>query len=268
MNNESQHLIYICSDSVGETTEAVAKATIKQFHTNQVKLKRYSHLQDEDEIRNVVSEAAASNALIMYTLVQPELREMMRQEAVRHNIATVDIMGPAMQGFIDAFHGSPSRLPGRLHTLDEDYYRRIDAIEYTVRNDDGKNLNELLQADIVLLGVSRTSKTPLSIYLSHKGYKTANVPIVPEVLPPDSLSHIDSKRLFGLTMHPEQLIHIREARLQTLGLLSGSLYTQRSRVEQELNHAKQFMEQIGCTIIDVTNRAIEETAGIILESMQ
>ena len=268
MTNEPQHLIYICSDSVGETTEAVAKATIKQFNANQVKMKRYSHLQDEDEIRNVVSEAAASNALIMYTLVQPELREMMRQEAILHNISTVDIMGPAMQGFIDAFHGSPRRLPGLLHTLDEEYYRRIEAIEYTVRNDDGKNLNELAQADIILMGVSRTSKTPLSIYLSHKGFKTANVPIVPEVLPPDLLSQIDTKRLFGLTMHPEQLIQIREARLQTLGLLSGSLYTQRSRVELELKYAKQFMDKIGCEVIDVTNRAIEETAGIILESMQ
>lgn len=268
MNKENTNYIYICSDSVGETTEAVAKATIRQFQMNRVELKRFSHIQNEEEIRTVVQDALINHALIMYTLVQPDLREMMRQEAAAYNIPIVDIMGPAMQGFIDAFHGSPNQKPGLLHTIDEDYYRRIEAVDYTVRNDDGKNLNELFQADIILIGVSRTSKTPLSTYLSHKGFKTANIPIVPEVLPPESLHRVDVNKIFGLTMHAEQLVRIREARLKTLGLHSEAMYTQQLRVEKELNYAKQFMEKIGCHVIDVTNRAIEETAGIILEYMQ
>src|SRR5690606_29671406 len=148
---------------------------------------------------------------------------------------------------------------------DEDYYRRIEAMEYAVRNDDGKSLTELAQADVIIIGVSRTSKTPLSIYLAHKGYKTANIPIVPEVQPPEILQLLQAKRIFGLTMQPEKLIRIREARLQDLGLLPGANYADEVRVTQELEFAHQFMERIGCTIIDVTDRAIEETCVLIMD---
>jgi len=263
--DNQQQWIYVCSDSMGTTAETVAKATIRQFQNSQVQLKRYAQLQDEEEIRAIVNKAADEHALIIYTLVQPELREMMRLEAALHNVHAVDVMGPAMKGFVGTFHDSPrpaSKLP---HAMDEDYYRRIEAMEYAVRNDDGKNLTELAHADILLLGVSRTSKTPLSVYLAHKGYKTANIPIVPEVQPPEILLQLPVKRIIGLTMSAEKLVRIREARLQDLGLAAGAQYAELSRVELELAHARQFMERIGCTIIDVTDRAIEETSEIIME---
>lgn len=265
---DNQHWIYICSDSAGTTAETVAKATIRQFQMSEVQLKRFSQLQDEDEIRTIVNEAAAAHALILYTLVQPELREMMRLEAALCNVHAVDIMGPAMKGFVDTFHDSPRQAPKLPPAMDEDYYRRIEAMEYAVRNDDGKSLTELAHADIVLVGVSRTSKTPLSIYLAHKGYKTANIPIVPEVQPPEILQQLAPKVVIGLTMNPEQLVRIREARLQDLGLSSGAKYAERARVELELAYARQFMERIGCVIIDVTNRAIEETSEMIMEYVQ
>ncbi|MCM3632750.1 MULTISPECIES: pyruvate, water dikinase regulatory protein [Paenibacillus] len=268
MKIDNQHWIYICSDSVGETAQAVAKATLRQFQMEEIKLKRFSQLQYEEEVRAIVQEAASTQALIIYTLVQPELREMMRLEAALYNVQAVDIMGPAMKGFVHTFHDPPRRSPELPHMMDQDYYRRIDAIEYAVRNDDGKSLTELMHADIVLIGVSRTSKTPLSIYLAHKGYKTANIPIVPEVQPPDILQHIEPKRIIGLTMKAEQLVRIREARLKDLGLTSGAKYAEHARVELELQHAQQFMERIGCTMIDVTDRAIEETSEIIIEFLQ
>lgn len=265
---DNQHWIYVCSDAAGTTAETVAKATIRQFQMSEVQLKRFSQLQDEEEIRAIVHEAAAQQAFIMYTLVQPELREMMRLEAALHNVHAFDIMGPAMKGFVDTFHNTPQQLPKLPYTMDEDYYRRIEAIEYAVRNDDGKSLTELTQADIVLIGVSRTSKTPLSVYLAHKGYKTANIPIVPEVQPPEILLQLEPQRVIGLTMKADQLIRIREARLQGLGLLSGAKYAEQARVERELAYARQFMERIGCIIIDVTNRAIEETSEIIIDHIQ
>jgi len=268
MKIDNQHWIYICSDNVGETAQAVAKATLRQFQMEDIKLKRFSQLQYEEEIRTIVQEAAAIQALIIYTLVQPELREMMRLEAALCNVQAVDIMGPAMKGFVHTFHDPPRRNPKLPHAMDEEYYRRIEAMEYAVRNDDGKNLTELAHADLVLIGVSRTSKTPLSIYLAHKGYKTANIPIVPEVQPPDILQHIETKRLIGLTMNAEQLVRIREARLHDLGLSSGAKYAELARVELELQHAQQFMERIGCMIIDVTDRAIEETSEIIIDYLQ
>lgn len=268
MNIENQQWIFICSDAAGVTAETVAKATIRQFQMSEIQLKRFSHLQDEEEIRNIVNEAAAKQAMIIYTLVQPDLREMMRLEAALNHVQAFDIMGPAMKAFVATFHDASTSAQPLSHPMDEEYYRRIEAMEYAVRNDDGKSMTELAQADIIIIGASRTSKTPLSIYLAHKGYKTANIPIVPEVQPPEILQQLQANRIFGLTMSVEKLIRIREARLKDLGLLSGANYAQKERVELELQYAQQFMERIGCTIIDVTNRAIEETSELIINYLQ
>ncbi|WP_168120976.1 pyruvate, water dikinase regulatory protein [Paenibacillus sp. HB172176] len=263
--NSQNHVIYICSDSVGETAEAVARATMKQFEADTVTLKRAAHIQTEDEIREIVQKAAEQQALILYTLVQPELMLMMKQEAVKHDLIAVDIMGPPMQAFINTFHQTPNRKPGMLHTMDQDYYNRIEAIEFTVRTDDGKNTSEIGNADIVIIGVSRTSKTPLSLYLAHKGYKVANIPIVPELKPAEMLVSMSAKRIFGLTIHPNQLLQIRRARLHALGLQHDASYATEERIAMELDYAHSIMEKLECPIIDVSNRGIEETAGLILE---
>ncbi|RXZ84756.1 kinase/pyrophosphorylase [Paenibacillaceae bacterium] len=258
-------IIYVCSDAVGETAEAVARATLRQFSSGEeVRLKRYGHIRSEEEIVAIVREASATGGFIAFTLVQPELREMMKEEAQRSSVRIVDVMGPMMQTFIDNFNGLPKRQPGLLHTMDEDYYRRIEAIEFAVAFDDGKDARGLLQAQVVLIGVSRTSKTPLSIFLAHKGIKVANFPLMPEVKPPEELSYQPGRIIVGLTMQPGKLMKIRTERLKAMGLPPASRYASMDRVREELTYAAEVMKSQNCRTIDVTDRAIEETAGIIM----
>ncbi|MCR2802340.1 pyruvate, water dikinase regulatory protein [Paenibacillus soyae] len=262
----TQQTIYVCSDAVGETAEAVAKATLRQFSSEQVRIKRYGHLRTEDEIVKIVKEAAKTGGFISYTLVQPELRELMREESVKRGVRAVDVMGPMMQAFVDTFGSFPRREPGLLHSIDEAYHRRIEAIEFAVKYDDGKDARGLVQAQVVLIGVSRTSKTPLSVFLSHKGIKTANLPLMPEVNPPEELLRQEAGRLIvGLTMQPEHLLEIRTERLKALGLPASAQYASQDRIREELDYASSVMAALNCPVIDVTNRAIEETAGIIIE---
>lgn len=262
-----ENYVYICSDSVGETAEAVVLAAIRQFDSYQVKIKRFSHVKSENEIRDLMEEVATSHGFIAYTLVQPELREMIKQEAIRLEVRAVDIMGPMMQAFIDTFNGSPSSKPGLLHEMDEDYFRRVEAIEFAVRNDDGRDARGFFKAQLVVIGISRTSKTPLSIFLAHKRIKVANLPIVPEVKPASELFQIPKKRIVGLTMDPEKILKIRSERLKAVGLPYGSKYANLQRIMEELEFADHLMKQLGCLVIDVSDKAIEETAGIIMEKM-
>ncbi|RIX52760.1 kinase/pyrophosphorylase [Paenibacillus nanensis] len=261
----TEQIIYVCSDAVGETAEAVARATLRQFSSEKVKIKRFGHLRTEDEIVKIVAEAAQTGGFISYTLVQPELRELMREESVKHGVRAVDVMGPMMQAFVDTFGSFPRREPGLLHSIDEAYHKRIEAIEFAVKYDDGKDARGLVQAQVVLIGVSRTSKTPLSVFLSHKGIKTANLPLMPEVNPPAELKQDPGRLIVGLTMQPEHLLEIRSERLKSLGLPASAHYASPERIQEELDYAASVMASLDCPVIDVTNRAIEETAGIIIE---
>lgn len=263
-----QQWVYICSDAVGETAEAVAKATLRQFQGGEARIKRFGQIRHEDEIRRMMEEAAAAGGFVGYTLVQPELREMIKSESIRLEVRIVDILGPMMQAYADTFNDSPQWKPGLLHELDDDYFRRVDAMEFAVKFDDGKDASGLLSADVVLVGVSRTSKTPLCIFLAHKGIKAANLPVIPEVKPPHELFRTDPSRIFGLTMSPEHMQHIRTERLKAVGLPGGSRYASPDRVREELRHADELMQSLGCRVIDVTNRAIEETAGLIMDAVR
>jgi len=261
------HRIYICSDAVGETAEAVVNATMRQFASEQVKLKRFSHLKSEEEIAQIVEEAALGQGFIAYTLVQPELREAMKEEALKRGVRAIDVLGPMMQAFIDTFNDSPKRKPGLLHALDDDYFRRIEAIEFAVKYDDGKDMRGLLLAQVVLVGVSRTSKTPLSIYLAHKGIRVANLPLLPEVKVPPELKE-GKKLIVGLTMSPDQLSGIRTERLKAMGLPFSAQYASMERIHTELQYADMIMQSLRCPVIDVTEKAIEETAGTIIGWLQ
>lgn len=262
------HWIIICSDSLGETADAVVRATLRQFDANQIKTKRFSHISNEDDVRSVVEQAHLQEAFIAYTLVQPELREMMKRESIRMGVRTVDIMGPMMQAVIDTFNDHPLSKPGLLHRMDEHYFRRVEAVEFAVKYDDGRDARGIVQAEIILIGVSRTSKTPLSIFLAHKGYKVANLPLVPEVKPPVELFSIPKHKIFGLTTEADHLLRIRTERLKSLGLAQHAKYATPSRILEELEYADDLMKKLGCNVIDVSNKAIEETAGLIIDFMQ
>lgn len=266
MGNKQQWL-YICSDSVGETAEAVALATLRQFEVGETRIKRWSQIRHEDEIRRLMEEAAQVGGFVAYTLVQPELRDMIKAESIRLEVRVVDILGPMMQAFVETFGDAPKWKPGLLHELDEDYFRRVEAMEFAVKYDDGKDARGLLLAEVILVGVSRTSKTPLSIFLAHKGVKAANLPVMPEVKPPDELFKVNPSKIFGLTMNAEQILNIRTERLRAVGLPGGSMYASPERVREELEYGKKLMTRLGCRVIDVTNKAVEETAGIIMEAL-
>lgn len=262
---QAEQWITICSDSIGETAETVVRATIHQFNGHNVKIHRVGHVKTEADIRNLMEFTAGRGGFVVYTLVQPELREMMREEAIRLNVRAVDIIGPMMQAFVDTFHDSPKSKPGLLYEMDEAYFRRVEAIEFAVKCDDGRDISSLLKADLVLLGVSRTSKTPLSIFLAHKGYKVANFPVVPEVRLPPLLNQVRPGRMVALTIDAEHLLRIRTERLKVIGLPHGAPYATLDRIVEELEFARSIFEKLGCPVVDVSNKAIEETAGLILE---
>ncbi|TYP71218.1 pyruvate, water dikinase regulatory protein [Paenibacillus methanolicus] len=264
--NKEIRTILVGSDSVGETADAVARAAIRQFEGQEVRLERWAHIKNEDEIRQLMERAAALGGMVIYTLVLPELREMIRQESARLGVCAVDVMGPAMEGFIRTFDSAPTQRAAMPHRMDRAYFNRVEAIEFTVKSDDGQHVSGWSQADLMLLGVSRTSKTPLGIYLAHKGIKVANYPLVPEVKVPEELFRMPAERLVGLTMNPEKLIMIRIERLKSMGLPFDVSYASPDRVSEELELAGKLFRKLGCLVVDVTNRAIEETAGIILDA--
>jgi regulator of PEP synthase PpsR (kinase-PPPase family) len=182
-----------------------------------------------------------------------------------HAIPIVDVMGPLMNSLQVMLNEPPIGKPGLVRRLDEEYFRKVDAIEFAVKYDDGRDPRGLLRADVVLIGVSRTSKTPLSMYLANKRLKVANVPLVPEVEPPEELFQLPPERCVGLTINPEQLNSIRTERLKALGLTAQANYANLERINEELAYSQRIMKRIGCPVIDVSNKAVEETANIILE---
>ena len=261
--------LFIVSDSVGETADLVAKAAASQFRQGleTVVMKRFSHVEDESQLKEIVYLAERQDAIIIYTLVKSSMRRNLKEECGKHRIHCIDLMGPIVDLISVELDEQPIEEPGLVRQLDEDYFKKIEAIEFAVKYDDGRDPRGILKADIVLVGVSRTSKTPLSQYLAHKRYKVANVPLVPEVDPPEELYMIDPKKCFGLVISPEKLNFIRKERLIALGLKDDANYAKLDRIETEIDHFKNVVSKIGCNVIDVTNRAVEETANVIISEM-
>lgn len=258
-------VVYVVSDSVGETAEFVVKAVASQFNSGNVDIRRIPFVSDEETILEVVEEAAKRKSMIAYTLVLPQLRECIRQEGEKRGLILVDVMGPMMDAFSRFLQIDPRLEPGLVRRLDEEYFRRVAAIEFAVKYDDGKDPRGLLQADVVLIGVSRTSKTPLSMYLAHKRLKVANLPLVPEVEPPEELFWVPPSKVVGLTINPTQLNEIRQERLKALGLPVQANYASMERILEELEYAEKIMKKVGCPIFDVSNKAVEEVANRIME---
>jgi regulator of PEP synthase PpsR (kinase-PPPase family) len=267
-NQKEKPKVYVVSDSVGETAELVTKAAASQFDINQLDIRRVPYVEDKGTINEVINMAKEPNSIIAFTLVIPELRAYLLEEAKKEEIKVIDIMGPMVDALQLIFNEPPRFRPGMVHQLDDEYFRKVEAIEFAVKYDDGRDPRGLLRADIILIGVSRTSKTPLSMYLAHKRVKVANVPLVPEVAPPEELFRVDPKKCIGLTINSEKLNGIRSERLKSLGLQAQANYASMDRINLEIDYSKQVMQQIGCQVIDVSNKAVEETANIILENLR
>jgi len=266
--NQQGQVIYVVSDSIGETAELVVRAVCSQFNSQLFDVHKYPYIEDKESIDEIIDSAKESKAMIVFTLVVPELKSYILEKAALANIHIVDIMGPLLNTVQNIIHQEPTGKPGLVRRLDEEYFRRVDAIEFAVKYDDGRDPRGLLRADVVLIGVSRTSKTPLSMYLANKRYKVANVPLVPEVEPPEELFLLPVEKCIGLTINPEQLNSIRTERLKALGLTAQANYATIDRINKELEYSKKIMERVGCPVIDVSNKAVEETANIILEMIR
>lgn len=257
--------MYIISDSVGETAEFVVRAAASQFDSGRIEICRVPFVREVEPLKEIVEEAKEAGGVIVYTLVLPEVKEALEREAARVGVATVDIMGPIMKTLGTLFPDPPHLKPGLVYQLDEEYFRKVEAIEFAVKYDDGRDPRGVLWADVVIVGVSRTSKTPLCMYLAHRGIRAANVPLVPEVKPPEELFAIPSRRIVGLTISPTQLAGIRQERLKNLGLRNNADYASPERILKELEYAEEIMKRLGCPVINVTNKAVEETASEIMQ---
>jgi regulator of PEP synthase PpsR (kinase-PPPase family) len=257
--------VMIISDSTGETAERMVRAATLQFEGVPVTVRTYSRVRLESECEEIIAKAAEQHALVVTTVVGNEERDLIARLVERYNVESVDLIG-ALIGKLGAFLGaSPVGVPGLLHTITEDYFRRIEAVEFAVKNDDGAEPRNLPKADLVLVGISRTSKTPLSTYLAQRGLKCANVPLVLGIDPPEELSQVDDRKVFGLIIQPESLMRIRQARLKHLGMPHDSSYGTKPHIETEINFSREiFRKHPNWPVIDVTSRAIEETAADIL----
>jgi len=265
---ESNVVVYILSDSIGETGEQVARAAASQFNSGKYEIRRFPYITEEEQITEIFEEAKEEKSVIVFTIVIEKLRQFVLEKSVELNIPAVDLMSPVLNAIESVVGFQPKRESGIIRRLDEQYFKKVEAVEFAVKYDDGKDTRGIKKSDIVLVGVSRTSKTPLSMYLAHKNYKVANVPLVPEVPAPAELFEKDPKRVFGLVANPEKLNEIRQERLKSLGLSNNANYASISRIEEELVYSKELMEKLKCRVIDVSNKAVEETAGIILDMIK
>jgi regulator of PEP synthase PpsR (kinase-PPPase family) len=259
---ENQLIIYTLSDSSGETAEAVARAALVQFPPGQASIYRLPQARNKLQIVEYVRQIATGRSVLAYTLVLPELRETLEAEAKLHNLVTIDFLGPLISTLEKQTGSKPLSEPGRLHLLDETYFRRIEAVDFAIRFDDGKNPDGLTQADVILSGVSRTSKTPNSMYLAHHyGLRAANVPIVSGVDPPEALFKVDPHKIIGMTIDPLLLHDIRSMRAKVLGMSPETDYADLEKIRTEVRYARRIFRDLKCHVIDVSSKAIEEISS-------
>jgi [pyruvate, water dikinase]-phosphate phosphotransferase / [pyruvate, water dikinase] kinase len=265
-NKRAFHL-HLVSDATGETTHSIARACLVQFDDVHAIEHMWSDVRNAARLREVVAGIEANPGPVIYTLVDDRISALLMRECVRMSIPCISVLGTIMQGLATYFGSRIRGQPGRQHQLDEDYFHRIDAIHYALDHDDGQSARSLADAEIVLVGVSRTSKTPTAMYLAnHRGLKAANVPYVPGAKLPDELLETGNGGPFvvGLTASPERLVQIRRNRILMLGQSSETAYIDIETVRNEVAEARKLFTRMGWPVIDVTRRSIEETAATIV----
>ena len=259
--------IIVISDGTGETAKGISRAIMTQFPEKDVYFTRFKNVRTNEQIDAIFTEAAIHHDMVVYTIVTQELRDYIGEQARYRHVRAVDLIGPAITAFSNFFDMEPSSEPGLLHQVNDEYFKRVAAMEFTLNHDDGRNLDSLSMADVILLGVSRTSKTPLSVYLSQHGIKVVNIPMIHGTPLPETLSQVDQRKIFALTIDPEALREIRTKRLNKLGAHKHTGdYADTSKVLDELEWANTiFKENKRWTVFNVTGRAIEETASDIMK---
>jgi regulator of PEP synthase PpsR (kinase-PPPase family) len=256
--------IFLVSDHTGETAASAARAAMSQFQTRW-RYRFFGEIRDESQVLRMMELARDLGAIVLYTLSRDSIADAIRKRGVELSVPVVDLLGPVMDTVASHYELKREFRPGPQHGFTDEHFRRVDAVEFAVRHDDGTNLHTLYEADIVLTGVSRTSKTPLCMYLAQRGYKTGNVPLVPGIDPPRELLDIEPSRVFGLTLDPATLVTIRRARLRSLPSLNRLAYADPETVATELRWALRFFRAQGWRSVDISGKAVEENASRILE---
>jgi hypothetical protein len=260
-------IIYLVGEGTGETISRIARASLAQFNRENIEVKTFFLVTTESYVARIIKKAADDDALVAFSIVQPNLRDFLIKEANRRETRAIDVIGNFIVQLSIFLKEKPLEIPGRQYILDEEYFRRIEAINFSVKHDDGKLPEGLREADIILVGLSRTGKTPLSTYLANQGWKVANVPVHPDMETPQELFHAEQRKIFGMTISVEGLVKLREARLQQLGLDLSAKYSDPVQVFSEIEWCGNLYKQNPrWRIVDVSNKAIEEVAAGIVNA--
>ncbi len=256
--------IFLLSDATGETAEKMVMAALTQFRDKSVRLRRVNNVRTKNQVYEALDEVLEQSGLVVYTIVNRELAQLVHDECDSLGLTNIDLLTPILVKLAHHLGRSPKETPGLFHGVDDAYFKRIEAIEFTVKHDDGQEPRNLHLAEIVLVGVSRTSKTPLSIYLAHRGWKVANVPLVKGIDPPPQLFEVDPRRVACLVVDSQRLVEVRAARLRNLGQDPRTAYADYEEIEEELAYSRKFFRRHPWVVIDVSEKAVEETANEVL----
>ena len=262
--SDALHL-HLLSDSTGETLEVIAKACLAQYEEVEVVRHLWPMVRSEGHLDRVLDDIARRPGLVLYTLVSSNIRRELEKKCRRRGIHAVSVLDPVTHALSAVLGQEAKGRPGQQHALDAAYFARVDAIQFSIAHDDGVGSENWEEADVILAGVSRTSKTPTSIYLANRGFKVANIPLVPESPPPPNLFTVQHPLVVGLTTNPDRLIQIRRNRLLSLNQAPETDYVDVDAVNRELAFARRLFADNGWPVIDVTRRSIEETAYAIVK---
>ncbi len=262
------YTIHVISDSLGDTAEQVSEAVACQFVEYDFHIIRHSYIQTSSRVDAIFDQIGDEKCIVVFTVIIEKLKNKIIERCVKMNIPYIDVMTSMLLRFSKFLNSVPINKPGYKHQLDNEYFEKIDAIEFAVKYDDGKDARGVLLADCVIIGISRTSKTPLSMYLAHKNIKVTNIPLVPEVEIPKELYQVNPSRIFCLTNDMNVLNKIRRERLRELGLPESSSYADVQRIREELQYGDEIAKKLSCSVINVSDKAIEETAAIIIKKLE
>ena len=264
LGRRSGREVIIVSDATGRTAEMVVRAALVQFQGAEAQLTIRPHVRTAEGVREAVQEASRRGGLIVHTMVSSELRSLMLTEGRAHDIPTIDLLGPLLLRLEDLLRLQPMAKPELFREMDQEYRRRFEVVEFAVKHDDGQDPRGLLQADVVLVGVSRTSKTPLSMFLAQRGLRVGNVPVVQNLSLPEELARLDRRKVAGLTIRAERLLELRRARLHQMETPPKFPYADPRQIWAELDYARDQFSQAGWPVVDVTDKSIEEAASEVL----
>ena len=261
--------VYQVSDSTGETLDRIFLALKAQFSHFEYKTIHYAFTRTENQIDKIISKSKnEKNVIILYTIVDNKLSNYLVKETKKNNIPTFEVLGNLISDFSKLLKQEASRIPSGQHTLDKEYYSRIEAVQFTMVHDDGKKISDIDKSDVILVGVSRTSKTPTSIYLANRGYKVSNIPIIPNKGLPEALLKSYKKTfVVGLVCDANRLLDVRRNRIQTIHEENSNNYTNEKEILNELEASKKIFKKYKWPIIDVTRKSVEETAASIIKTL-